>query len=183
MKHRVPFAMLIPALVAAIAMTGCNSPTEPAAQTPDPPPAEAVPIRATINKIIVTKFPEKKSDGSDWDLSLLVASRRPDLYVVLEPSAGGAADFVSTTVADAPFGGAQTFTQAVSGGLPADIAYGSSRRIYVMDEDFGGDDDQVGWITVNLPLAYGGGGARALDYTFADSGNRLNVRVVGTWYY
>jgi hypothetical protein len=52
-----------------------------------------------------------------------------------------------------------------------------------MDEDFGGDDDRVGWITVNLPRAYKGDNAREFDHTFTDSGDRLSVRIYGTWGY
>ena len=183
MKRSIAFVILIPLLAGAFALTGCGkSPTAPAARVPDPGPSHTVPIKAVITKIVVTKFPAKKSDGSDWDLSPLTASRRPDLYVILEPTAG-AADYVSNTVTDALSSEPHAFTLAVSGELPADIPYGTSRRIYFIDEDFGGDDDRVGWITVNLPLAFDSDNDRGFNYTFTDSGNRLSVQVIGTWDY
>jgi len=172
------------ALLAAVAagLGGCGK----SATAPDIPagtePAILTPINATITKIEVVKFPAKKANGDDWDLSIIASYRRPDLFVVLtrENERG---DYTSNTVTNAVPGTRYTFTSAVSGRLPATIPYGTSRRIYVMDEDVGGDHDRVGWITVNLPGAYGQDNARNLDYTFTDSGNRLSVRVVGTWAY
>lgn len=168
---------------AALVTTGCNgsNPTAPQA----PPPEIKTPVGAVVTSISVTKFPAKKTDGSYWDFSLITADRRPDLYVILT-AANQAADYVSNTVSNAVTGTVYTFTKAKDssvGHLPAYLPYDTSRRVYVMDDDFGGDDDRLGWITVNLPHAYGGDNARSLDYTFTDSGNRLSVRVRGTWNY
>lgn len=182
MRHPIRSYALLLAFAAAAGVSGCSkSPTAPEVTT-EPAPTINTPITATITKIVVTKFPSKKANGDNWDSSVIASARRPDLYVILtrenEPS-----DYVSTTVSDATSGTSYTFTSAVSGHLPATIPYGTSRRVYVMDDDFGGDDDRVGWITVHLPHAYGQDNARNLDYTFTDSGNRLSVRVVGTWAY
>lgn len=182
MKRVLTFALALPTLAASLGLVGCGkNPTAPEPQAPAPDPI-MTPTTASIDKIVITKFPAKTTSGDDWDISILVASRRPDLYVILTP-VNGVADYVSNTVSNATTGTHYTFTQAESGALPAYIPYGTSRRVYVMDEDFGGDDDRLGWITVNLPLAYQGDNARNLDYTFTDSGNRLSVRVIGTWSY
>jgi len=172
--------ILLPLLIAtSLGSLGCEkSPTAPAVTAP---PART-PVQATITRIDVTKFPANAPNGSSWDVSLIASARRPDLYVILTPSTGGS-DYVSTTVSDAESTKNYSFTRAASGGLPATIPYGTSRRVYVMDEDFGGDDDRVGWITVNLPAAYQNDEARTFDHTFTDSGNRLSVRVYGTWGY
>jgi hypothetical protein len=186
-----PARFLAPALCVATALiaSGCGkSPTAPEAPTTDPAPTPTPvqePVAAVIQSISVTKFPSKKLDGSDWDASLFTASRRPDPYVTLEiPSTLLA--YVSNVVTDAEFGKTYTFTQpydAFSGSLPARIPYGSSYRIYVMDKDVGSDDDRVGWITVDLPHAYPNDNTTDLDYTFADSGDRIHVRVRGHWTY
>jgi len=180
MRHPIiPFALL--ALVAA-GLGGCGKHTTAPEVPAVTEPVILTPINATIKKIEVVKFPAKAPDGSDWDVSIVASYRRPDLFVALtrENQPG---DYTSNTVTNAVPGTRYTFTAAVSGRLPATIPYGTSRRVYVMDEDFGGDHDRVGWITVNLPKAYGQDNARNLDYTFTDSGNRLSVRVVGTWAY
>lgn len=173
------------ALVMLVA--GCGkSPTAPQADAPDPPPVEvAKPVAAVIQAISVTKFPGKKSDGSDWDVSLLAASRRPDPYVILQiPSI--VTEYVSNVETNAVSGRTYTFTKpysAFDGSLPARIVYDNRHRIYVMDKDVGGDDDQMGWITVNLPNAYHNDNSVVLDYTFTDSSRRLSVRIVGEWRY
>lgn len=63
---------------------------------------------------------------------------------------------------------------------PIDAVPCTSRRVYVMDGDFGRGDDRVGWITVNLPKAYRDS-ARQFSYSFTGSGKRLTVYVEGTW--
>jgi hypothetical protein len=180
---RIAKSLVLPAAAAMIVVAGCtSSPTAP--DTPEPPPVEIrTPISAVIQSISVTKFPAKTSDGSDWDISLITASKRPDLYVILTAD-GQAADYVSDVVSNAETGKVYTFTKpgsAYDGTLPALLPYDHSRRVYVMDADVGGDPDRLGWITVNLPHAYRGDNARDLDYTFTDSGNRLSVRVRGYW--
>jgi hypothetical protein len=183
MNRRIALGTLLTCATLALATSCRNSPTAPATTTP--PPTIQTPIAAEIQSISITKFPAKAADGSDWDVSLITSARRPDLYVLLTVD-GKPADYISNIANDATTGTTYRFTQpydATSGSLPAKLAYDASHRIYVMDSDFGGGDDRVGWITVNLPHAYGGDNARTLDYTFADSGDRLRVRVQGTWLY
>ena len=187
MKRNFSSLALFSLAAFAVLAMGCGkSPTAPQAAAPDPAPIViAKPVAAVIQAISVTKFPSKKSDGGDWDASLFVASRRPDLYVILEiPSI--VTEYVSNVETDAEFGKTHTFTKpydALDGSLPARIVYDNRHRIYVMDKDVGGDDDQVGWITVNLPSAYHNDNSEILDYTFTDSGGRLSVRIQGEWRY
>ena len=185
MKRTPKFLALLAATAATIAVAGCHDgPAAPTAPT-DPPIEIKTPVSATITSITVTKFPAKKGDGSDWDFSLISGGYRPDLYVILT-AADQAADYVSNVVDDADATKDYTFTKpysAYDGSLPARLPYDASRRVYVMDKDVGGDDDRVGWITVNLPHAYQDDNARDLNYTFTDSGNRLSVKVSGTWSY
>jgi hypothetical protein len=166
---------------------GCGKSDNPMApEAPSPPPVEIkTPTGAFVTSIAVTKFPSKTTSGADWDISLLAASRRPDLYVVLTAE-GRFADYTSNVVTNAEFGKVYTFTKPYSeydGSLPALLPYDTSRRVYLMDQDVGGDPDRLGWITVNLPKAYGNDNASAMDYTFTDSGNRISIRVRGTWKY
>lgn len=172
------------ALAVAIAVSSCgkSSPTAPAVAGPPPTPTIQTPVSATITKIQVTKWPAKTTGGDDWDSSILASARRPDIYVTLSKTTGGD-EYVSNTDADVVAGTTLTFTQAVSGSLPDLVHYGTDHRVYVMDEDFGGDDDTMGWITLNLPSAYANDNARFLDHTFTDSANRISVRVVGIWSY
>jgi hypothetical protein len=179
---RPALILLLPVLAATLGTLGCDkSPTAPTAAPPTPAPR--TPIQATISRIDVEKFPAAKTDGSNWDASLIVSARRPDLYVMLTPITG-ASDFISPTRTDAQNNQVHAFSRWPSGdNLAAVIPYGNSRRVYVMDEDFGGDDDRVGWITVNLAAAYKGDEAGTFSHLFTDSGDRLSVRVYGTWGY
>ncbi|HTO90722.1 MAG TPA: hypothetical protein VMJ70_06280 [Candidatus Sulfotelmatobacter sp.] len=184
----------IPALFAFAALilvaSGCGkSPTspDPTANQATIPPTVGIrtPLEGVVTSISVTRFPSKKSDGSDWDLSAISSSRRPDLYVVLQVP-GHMPDYTSGTTANAESGKTYSFNTAASaldGSLPQVLRYDASHRIYVMDEDVGGDDDRVGWITVNLPAAYRQDNSRTLDYTYTDTEGRLSVRIRGTWSY
>jgi hypothetical protein len=182
MNRPISFLALVTA-VTALTATGCGkNPTAPEAGKPDPGPTIMTPLNATISKIEIAKFPSRTTGGDEWDISVVAASRRPDLYVVLtRPNLPG--DFTSNTVSNAEYGTKYGFTTGPGGDLPATIPYGTSRRVYVMDEDFGGSPDRLGWITVHLPNAYQDDNARDFDHTFTDSGNRLSVRVMGTWAY
>lgn len=179
---------LTAAALAALALAGAGcgkSPTAPEQATQPPPVQIQTPIEALVSSIAVTKFPATKSDGSAWDLSAIVASRLPDLYVVLQVP-GQIPDYTSSTVVNADPSKPHTFNESRSlydGSLPIVLPYDDSYRIYVMDEDVGGDPDRVGWITVNVPRAYRQDNARDLDYTYTDSGNRLSVRIRGLWKY
>ena len=99
-------------------------------------------------------------------------------------TAAGTSRFESTTLDNATASDMpRQFNTAKSGGLPAAIPYGTSYRVYVMDEDIDGADDQVGWITVNLPGIYGNDNAPRFDHTFQDSNDRIRIHVVGDWTY
>lgn len=183
--YRAPKLLALLAVLATIAVSGCGeSPTAP--ESPDSP-AEPVktPVSAVITSIGITEMPAKKADGSDWDLALLAADRRPDLYVVLREG-DQPADFTSGTISNVLTDGTYVFQHpkdSSSGKLPATLPYGSTHRVYVMDDDFGSGDDRLGWITVNLPAAYRGDNATILNYIYTDSGGRLSVWIRGTWNY
>ena len=186
--RRIPKLMAVAATAAGtLFLFGCDKSDNPMApENPGPPPVEIkTPTGVIVTSIAVTKWPSKTTSGSDWDISLFAASRRPDLYVIFKVD-GQFADYTSNVVTDAEFNRVYTFTNpysAYDGRLPAKVPYDSSRRVYVMDQDVGGDPDRLGWITVNVPNAYRNDNASAMDYTYTDSGNRLSVRVRGTWTY
>ena len=182
--YRVPKLLAVLALAAGLAASGCKeSPTAPESSAPPttPPPTVKTPVSMTIQSITILKFPAKKTDGSDWDLSLIAADRRPDLYVVLNAD-NVAADYTSGVISNAAQGNTYVF-DSVTSGLRASLPFDSSRRLYVMDDDIGSADDRLGWVTVNLPAAYNDDGATAMGYTYTDSGGRLSVWIRGTWNY
>jgi hypothetical protein len=186
--NRIPkLAAIVAAAAGTLFLFGCNQSSNPMGpEDAGPPPVEVkIPTGVIVSSISVTKWPSKTTSGDDWDVSLFAASRRPDLYVVLTVD-GHIPDYTSNVVTDAEFGKVYTFTKAYSvydGSLPATLPYDTSHRVYVMDQDVGGDPDRLGWITVNVPKAYRNDNASDMDYTYTDSGNRLSVRVRGTWKY
>jgi hypothetical protein len=187
MKRIPKLGAVVAAAASALFLFGCNESSNPVApENPEPPPVEVkTPTGVIVTSISLTKWPSKTTSGDDWDVSLFAASRRPDLYVILKVD-GHFADYTSNVVTDAEYGKVYTFTKpysAYDGQLPATIPYDTSRRVYVMDQDVGGDPDRLGWITVNVPKAYDNDNANQMDYTYTDSGNRLSVRVRGTWTY
>lgn len=187
MKRIPRLGAVVAAAVGTLFLFGCDKGSNPVGpEDPGPPPVEIkTPKAVIVTSIAVTKFPAKTTSGEDWDYSLFTASRRPDLYVVLTVD-GHFADYTSNVVTDAEFNKVYTFTKPYSvydGSLPAQIPYDTSRRVYLMDQDVGGDPDRLGWITVNVPKAYGNDNASAMNYTYTDSGNRLSIRVRGTWIY
>jgi len=175
--------VLMAAVAVALAASGCSKSSPTAPQVPTPSPTIFTPISAVITRIQVTKWPAKATSGASWDNSVIVSARMPDIYVDIPNPAGGGNEYVSNTVTDVPAGTVLSFEQAVAGGFPVTIPYGADYRIYVMDSDVGGDDDRLGWITINLPGAYRHKNERTLDHTFTDSGKRISVRVLGEWRY
>jgi len=187
MKRIPKLEAVVAAAVGTLVLFGCDKSSNPVApENAGPPPVEIkTPTGVIVTSVALTKFPAKTTSGDDWDFSLLTASKRPDLFVILKVD-GHFADYTSNVVTDAEFNKVYTFTKpysAFDGSLPAKIPYDTSRRVYVMDQDVGGDPDRLGWITVNVPRAYGNDNASAMDYTYTDSGNRLSIRVRGTWTY
>jgi len=186
--HRIPKLAAVAAMAAGtLFLFGCNESSNPMApENTGPPPVEIkTPKGVIVTSIAATKWPSKTTSGEYWDISLFTASKRPDLYVILTAD-GHFADYTSNVVTDAEYNKVYTFTKpysAYDGKLPATIPYDTSRRVYLMDQDVGGDPDRLGWITVNVPNAYKNDNANAMDYTYTDSGNRLSIRVRGTWTY
>lgn len=180
--YRTPKPLVLLAAVAALVASGCKeSPTAPESPEPPtvpPPPAVMTPVSAVITSISITDFPATKTDGSDWDLSLIAEDRRPDLYAIVQAGTQ-TPDFTSSTFSNAMHNHTYVFTN----GLPITLAYDSSRRVNVMDDDFGSADDRLGWITLNLPAAYRGDNSSILNYDYTDSGRRLTVWIQGTWNY
>ena len=175
------------AVVGTFILAGCGKSSNPVApEVTGPAPVTInTPTGVIVSSIAVTKWPAKTTSNQTWDISLFAAAQRPDLYVVLTVD-GRVPDYSSNVVTDAEYGKVYTFTQPYSvhdGRLPATLPYDTSRRVYLMDQDVGGDPDRLGWITLNLPNAYGNDNASSMDYTFTDSGRRLSVRVRGTWTY
>ncbi|MGE5176700.1 MAG: hypothetical protein ACM3JJ_10035 [Hyphomicrobiales bacterium] len=186
--HRLPkLAALVVATAGTILLSGCNSGSNPMAPDNSGPPPVTIktPTGLIVSSIAVTKWPSTTLSGAEWDVSIFPSARRPDLYVVLTED-GHIPDYTSNVITDSVYGTVYTFTKSYSvydGALPTKIPYDTSRRVYVMDQDVGGDPDRLGWITVNVPKAYQNDNASAMDYTYTDSGNRLSVRVRGTWTY
>jgi len=186
MNRITRLAAIAGAIGGILLLAGCGKSSSPMAPETGPAPIETMtPTGVIVSSIAVTKWPAKTTSNATWDISIFTSAQRPDLYVVLGVE-GRVPDYTSNVVTDAEYGKAYTFTRAYSvydGKLPTKLPYDTSHRIYVMDQDVGGDPDRLGWITVNVPRAYGNDNANAMDYTYTDSGNRLSVRVRGTWTY
>jgi hypothetical protein len=173
---------LIVMTVLATVLIGCDEdPTAP--ETPAEPDPPAIPTHARLRTINVTKYPEKKTDGSHWDLSLVSSSRRPDIFVGLRHADSSTVLWstdhysnVSTTAVlewNVPPG-------AAGGGV---VSYGTSMRIYVWDHDADGAHDTMGWITLLMPRAYDDDEAETFDHSFTNNSGRITVRVRGEWRY
>ena len=173
------------ALAAAFVLASCGkSPVAPRTEeTPPPTPEIRTPTKLILQQIVVRKFPAKKTSGSDWDASLVVNSRKPDLYIVVGQD-GGLPVYSSDVRDNATPGNIYRFTYGYgTSNLPISLPYGSQNRVYLMDRDVGGDNDRLGWITLNMASAYPDDNSSAVSHRFSDSGNRIEIEIVGTWDY
>jgi len=137
-----------------------------------------------VRKIVVTGFDKNRPDGSTWDWDPLSAeARKPDIRVSLQRD-GALPAYVSDTRKNASYTGSYTFTQPASvhdGSLPHEIIRSRTYRIYLVDDDFGGDETMAR-ATIRLSSLYGKDNASGIDKTISGS-NGFRVRVIGDWVY
>lgn len=172
-------------LAAALLLAGCGkSPVAPQIEDSTPPTPEIrTPTKLILQQIVVRKFPAKKTSGSDWDASVIVNYRKPDLYVVVGQD-GGLPVYSSDVRENATSGNVYRFTYGYgTSNLPISLPYGSQYRMYLMDVDFGGDNDRLGWVTLNMLAAYPNDNSSAVSHVFKDSSDRIEIEIVGTWDY
>jgi len=138
------------AVLAAIAIVGagCSGDDSPmgvdAANNETPPPVVIkTPKTVIIDEIKVTRFSAKRANGDDWDWDPFSAGpRRPDIRVSLQRS-GYTPAYNSDTRDNAYYNRSYKFTEPASvydGHLPHSFSYGTAYKVYLVDDDFGGDE-------------------------------------------
>jgi hypothetical protein len=155
------------------------------------------PTTLRIVGIRITSWPERKPDGSHWDLSAFASSRRPDLRVILadldaEPGASQSrytSDIFSNAHSQSHLftgvTGDPTSPDNLNPALPVYIRYDHRFRVLLIDDDIGGTShDEVGRI-VRTPDEI----AQDIDdlsgqqtHTFPDDDGRgVTFQVIGEW--
>ncbi len=176
---------LLPILAAPL-LAGCGtSPTAPQITAVQDTASSVIhtPTKLILQQIVLRKFPATTTSGDDWDSSLIVNARKPDLYVELRQE-GYTPIYSSDVRENATAGNTYRFTEGYgTPNLPLDVPYGSAYRVYVWDRDVGGDNDRLGWITLNLPAAYPRNNSFEVDHTYRDSAGRIEVEIIGQWSY
>ncbi|MDX2474916.1 MAG: hypothetical protein QNL91_14575 [Candidatus Krumholzibacteria bacterium] len=140
-----------------------------------------VPKTLKVRKISVSAFGAK--NGGNWDATLSVSGRRPDLYVTLRTGSSTSAPiYVSNVVDDAFDSAPYDFTASSAGtGLPKTVTANRSLYIRLMDEDIGADD-AIGSLSFR-PLTYYNNDNSTGFYKVFFGSNGTKVSVTGTWGY
>jgi hypothetical protein len=165
-------------------------------------PCGTRPFPPSLLKIVgirITSWPERKPNGSQWDASVFTAPKRPDLrisMVDLDAAPGTAnATYHSHTFTNAHsqshlYNPASDQANALSNDnlnpmLPVYIPHDHSFRIILLDDDFGGvNDDEVGrLVRVPADIAEGLDDYSGLQtFTFPDDdGHGVTFQVIGRW--
>ncbi|WP_456430102.1 hypothetical protein [Rhodocaloribacter sp.] len=132
-----------------------------------------------VRKIVVTSFPSKRSNGSNWDL----VSIKPDIYVSFQrPRATPL--FISNKYNNADAGKTYTFDRAASyndPGVPFEADYNTTYELHLVDDDFGGNETMV---TATFKFSSHYRLDNAADDEITVTGNRGFTAVIhGDWTY
>lgn len=186
---KIVFAMVF----ASILFTGCSKDSNPlqpdpgapgGGGTPDPEPIVInTPVKMHITEIRVNRFPEKKSNGDNWDASnpIFPLTTRPDVYVELKQ--GSDRKYESNTEHDAYYLATYTFTKAgILNGpdLPYDAPVNAQYTLKVMDDDLI-VDDLMATLTF-APLSYYKND-NADTFGINETVDGVGIIVYGTWVY
>ena len=180
------FLMIAAAAILMVGAIGCSQSSNPISDNgqPTPPPVEIkTPQSLIITSIKVTRFASTNNgDNWDWD-PFSAAKRRPDIYVQLQQS-GHFPLYISDERADAYYNHSYTFTKAASvndGYLPREIPYGQTMAIFLVDDDFGGNQS-MGSVTFRPNRLYQHDNANSISATVTGS-NSIKMVINGTWKY
>lgn len=188
MRHFTPKTPLLLILLTFIGLlaTGCSDDNPTAPVIPDTGGDETgeeirQPRSLKITKIGVSSFGEK--NGGNWDATISVAGRRPDLYVTLRAGTSvNAPNYVSNVVEDAFSGAPYDFVSSGAGtGLPKTFAANRTVYVHLMDEDIG-NDDTIGSVSFKPQDLYRDDNAAGF-YRVLFGTNSTKVTVHGTWIY
>jgi hypothetical protein len=168
-------------LLTLVVFVGCSSDNNPAAPVdppPTPPPAKK-PTEIVISSIAVKGFPSK-----NWDSELIVAWRKPDIWVALKRNGSAQVDYSSDRRQDASSGSTHTFTRAgtlFGKSLPVTYLYVDKLKIELFDQDLLAPELMTS-ITINPSDIYANDEASTFAKTFtAGDGTKFTVR--GQWKY
>ena len=170
--------------VLLLAFVGCGEDSNPMAiQDPGPEQPEIrTPVSLKITEIRVESYGGKGGDGN-WDATVNVSGRRPDIYVTVRTGSSSSAPiYVSTVEKDAFSGVRYEFTKSSAGvGLPKTVSVNRKLTLTMMDEDIGADDN-MGSYSFDPIDAYRQDNAVGFQRTYTGS-NRAKFTVVGNWVY
>ncbi len=166
---------------------GCSESNNPMAPAPAPEP-EPEPIKTPksliVRSITVVDYKSTKSNGNTWDWDpFKKENRRPDIYVQLQRS-GRFPVYASNTVNNAKTDTDYKFTKPASvhdGKLPYEVKAGQTWKVYVVDDDFGGNET-IGSISFSTKSLYTNDNANSVSRTTKGSGG-VKVRIIGDWVY
>ena len=181
-------SMMIAAIaILMVSAIGCSQSSNPMGDDKGevtPPPVEIkAPKALIITSIKVTGFNSKNSD-KDWDWDpFSAAKRRPDIYVQLQRT-GYLPIYTSDSRTDAYHNKSYTFTKPASiydGHLPREIPYTQLWKVFLVDDDFGGNQT-IGSISFRPSSLYNNDNASSTAKTVKGS-NGVKIVINGTWKY
>lgn len=174
---------LVASAIVFIFVVGCssNSPTAPA----DKEPEINTPKTLIIQKIVVTGFPSKKTNGDNWDWDPFSAGpRRPDIFVTLgEKNASG--EFRSITKDNASSGSNYNLSKQAGSSkksLPYQLNYKDSYTFVLRDDDGLLGSESMGSKTIYPSDLYRNDNATNFSTTITGS-HGVKISITGVWTY
>ena len=174
---------VIPAVFLMVVGCSSNSPTGPGDN--EGTPSFETPKSMIVQKVTVTSFPSKKSNGDTWDWDPFSSTeRKPDIYINLGIK-NKSADFRSVTKDNANSGSAYNLTskaKSSSKSMPYEASYKDSYTFALYDDDGILADDKIGTKDVYIADLYGKDNATNFVKTITCS-NGVKVKIEGIWTY
>lgn len=165
---------------------GCSSdddsnPVAPGGNTPPEEEEILTPRQAVIQSIKVSRFDKTKGE-TNWDATLNIDSRRPDVYVTLQ--LGTAAPIFRSRTVDNAHGHYQyDMSRSSAGvGLPKTVLANSQVTFSLFDEDDITADDFIGAVGFRVLGTYKDDNAETFSWVLSGSGDTV-FRVTGRWVY
>lgn len=169
-------------LVLLFALVGCSSDdSNPTGPGPVEEEEILTPKQARIRTIKIDGFDKTKGE-TNWDATLNLDSRRPDVYATLQLGTS-APIFRSRTVDDAHGHYLYDLSTSSAGvGLPKTVYANRQITLSLFDEDDISGDDFMGAVSF-IPLGtYKDDNAESFSWVYRGSGDTV-FRVTGDWVY
>ena len=181
LRHLTLVGLAALLLVGVVGCSDDSNPTGPGGTTPPEEEEILTPRQVVIESIKISRFDKTKGE-TNWDATLNIDSRRPDIYVTMQLGTSSPI-FRSRTVDNAHGHYLYNMSTSSAGvGLPKTVYANSQLTFSLYDEDDVSGDDFMGAISFRILGKYKDDNAETFSWVLSGSGDTV-FRVTGRWVY